>query len=398
MLENLTRQELDEYTLATGIPIHIFYEQEIRYSSNIAAQIQLYNLPLYLLSSLPKELPDTWITTTRENLYFGGLRIQETGEILLFGPFLLTDCTLKQAKAILARLGQEKRDSMDFRQQLNLIQHIDVPQLRHHVSLLYLLLNHCTAPEISSISFTWEHLVPAQLPVILNDEDQDKNAAQSAYVEDHIVDCVRHGKTDELVSFFNAILLDSSGNEPDNFDLELRRGYIFGANTMLSRVARAEGLDLATVNTISDYYIDQLLHAKNVNELNYLFYQFSTHYTEEVRKLKTLHTNSMIANQVNAYIQSHIYEKLSTTRIADALGFSNSYVCSEFKKATGTTITKHLTACKINEVKYLLERGEYSATEISDMLQFSSVTYFCNTFKKYSGMTPLEWKNKQEAI
>ena len=189
MLENLTRQELDEYTLATGIPIHIFYEQEIRYSSNIAAQIQLYNLPLYLLSSLPKELPDTWITTTRENLYFGGLRIQETGEILLFGPFLLTDCTLKQAKAILARLGQEKRDAMDFRQQLNLIQHIDVPQLRHHVSLLYLLLNHCTAPEISSISFTWEHLVPAQLPVILNDEDQDKNAAQSAYVEDHIVDC-----------------------------------------------------------------------------------------------------------------------------------------------------------------------------------------------------------------
>ena len=107
---------------------------------------------------------------------------------------------------------------------------------------------------------------------------------------------------------------------------------------------------------------------------------------------------SMIANQVNAYIQSHIYEKLSTTRIADALGFSNSYVCSEFKKATGTTITKHLTACKINEAKYLLERGEYSATEISDMLQFSSVTYFCNIFKKYSGMTPLEWKNKQEAI
>lgn len=50
---------------------------------------------------------------------------------------------------------------------------------------------------------------------------------------------------------------------------------------MLSRVARAEGSDLATVNTISDYYIDQLLHAKNVNELNYLFYQFSTHYTEE---------------------------------------------------------------------------------------------------------------------
>ena len=74
-----------------NIPCHpspsiSFMSQEIRYSSNIAAQIQLYNLPLYLLSSLPKELPDTWITTTRENLYFGGLRIQETGEILLLVP------------------------------------------------------------------------------------------------------------------------------------------------------------------------------------------------------------------------------------------------------------------------------------------------------------------------
>lgn len=398
MLENLTRQELDEYTLASGIPIHIFYEQEIRYSANIAAQIQLYNLPLYLFSSLPKELPDAWITTTEENLYFGGLRIQETGEILLFGPFLLTDCTLTQAKTILARLGQEKRDAMHFRQQLNLIQHIDVPQLRHHVSLLYLLLNHCTAPEISSISFTWEHFIPTRLPVLLNDEDKNESFAQSAYVEDHIVDCVKHGKTDELVHFFNGMLMDSLVGIPNTLDLETRKGYIFGANTMLSRVARAEGADIATINTISDYYIDQILHTKNVNELNYLFYQFSTHYTEEVRKLKTLHTDSMIANKVNAYIQSHIYEKLSTTRIADALGFSNSYLCSEFKKATGTTITKHLTTCKINEAKYLLERGEYSATEISDMLQFSSVTYFCNTFKKYSGMTPLEWKNKQEAI
>lgn len=234
--------------------------------------------------------------------------------------------------------------------------------------------------------------------MILTDEEDNKNMSLSAYVEDHIVDFVKHGKTDELVGFFNSMLIESSDNVQDSFDLDLRRGYIFGANTMLSRVARAEGVDLTTVNTISDYYIEQILHAQNVNELNYLFYQFSTHYTEEIRKLKALHTDSMIANRVNAYIQSHIYEKLSTTRIADALGFSNSYLCSEFKKATGQTITKHLTTCKINEAKYLLERGEYSATEISDMLQFSSVTYFCNTFKKYSGMTPLEWKNKQDAI
>lgn len=398
MLETLTKQALDEYTLAAGIPIHIFYEREIRYSANISAHIQLYNLPLYLFSSLPEKLPDVWITMTEENLYFGGLRIQKTGEILLFGPILLTDCNLNQAKAILTRLGQEKRDAMDFRQQLNLIKHIDVPQLRHHVSLLYLLLNKCSAPEIPSISFAWATLAPKSLPVILNDEVPTTNPNYSAYVEDNIVEFVRHGKTDDLVRFFNGMLLDTPSTVTKPMDLELRRGYIFGSNTMLSRIAHAEGVDLGTINTISDYYIEQILHAKTLSELNYLFYQSSTHYTEEVRKLKALHTDSMIANRVNAYIQSHIYEKLSTTRIANALGFSNSYLCSEFKKATGTTITKHLTTCKVNEAKYLFERGEYSATEISDMLQFSSVTYFCNTFKKYTGMTPIEWKNKQDAI
>ncbi len=389
-MNHLEKKELEEYSLAMDIPIHIFCNREIRYSFNISTNIQLYNLPLYIYSSLPEDIPDLWITSTAEQLYWGGFKIERTGEFLLLGPILLTDCSPNQAKTILSRLGQQKRDAMDFRQQLNLIKHIDVPQLRHHISLLYLLLNQRLAPEVSVISFTWVQLIPTGLPVILTDEELDRT--QSAYVEDGIIDCVRHGKTDELIKLFNTTLTDVS--VPEGF--ELHRSYICGANTLLSRVARMEGADLATVNVISDYYIDKITNAKNCNELHYLFYQLSIHYTEEIRKLKSLHTDSIIANKVNAYIQSHIYEKLSTSRIADALGFSNTYLCAIFKKATGQTITKYITQCKVSEAQYLLERGEFSATEISDMLQFSTVTYFCSIFKKCSGMTPLEWKNRQE--
>ena len=394
-METLLKETLEEYTMATGLPIHIFSEQEI--CCSIPSDLQLYNLPLYLFTSLPNHLPDAWITSTDEKIYLGGFRIKDGNKILLLGPVFLTDCTVKQAKDILLRLGQNKRDPMEFRHQLNLITHTDVPHLRHHISLLYLLLNREPAKEVSYISFLWMELIHTSLPIILTESKPDQIKA-GAYVEDHILDCVRHGKTNELIRLFNDMLLEDPLEHPKQDDLDLRKSYIFGANTMLSRTARGEGVDLATVNTLSDYYIEHILQTTTISELNYLFYQFSTHYTEEIRKLKTLHTDSLLANKVGAYIQSHIYEKLSTKTIADALGFSDSYLCSEFKKATGTTITKYLTQCKINEAKYLLERSDSTITELADILQFSSVTYFCNIFKKYAGATPVEWKNRPDAV
>ena len=121
------------------------------------------------------------------------------------------------------------------------------------------------------------------------------------------------------------------------------------------------------------------------------FYQICLHYTKEIAKLQKFQCASQLAQKVNSYIQSHLYDKMSTSLIADALNFSESYVCAEFKKATGITLTAYVQTCKINEAKYLLEQHSLSPSEISTLLGYSSPSYFGVVFKKETSLTPGEW-------
>ncbi len=73
-----------------------------------------------------------------------------------------------------------------------------------------------------------------------------------------------------------------------------------------------------------------------------------------------------------------------------------NYLSSLFSEIEGTTIEKYFIAQKIEKVKELLVYDELSLSEIAFRLNYSSVAYLSNQFKKVTGLTPSHFKQIRE--
>lgn len=98
--------------------------------------------------------------------------------------------------------------------------------------------------------------------------------------------------------------------------------------------------------------------------------------------------------------QVHYQEKDSKTNLSDilsdALHHDYNYLSNLFSDIEGTTIEKYFIAQKIEKVKELLVYDELSLSEIADRMNYSSVAYLSNQFKKVTGLTPSHFKQIRE--
>ena len=67
-----------------------------------------------------------------------------------------------------------------------------------------------------------------------------------------------------------------------------------------------------------------------------------------------------------------------------------------FSTVTGSTIEKYLIQLKIEKVKDLLLRDEFTLSEIAYQLDYSSVQYLSSQFKSVVGVTVVEYRKNPD--
>ncbi|TXH53015.1 MAG: AraC family transcriptional regulator [Bacteroidia bacterium] len=107
--------------------------------------------------------------------------------------------------------------------------------------------------------------------------------------------------------------------------------------------------------------------------------------SKTIEKIKTL-IIELIYNQNNE-LSINLSEFLSQKLAVDYASLSNL-----FSEVEGTTIEKYFILQKIERVKELLMYDEMSLSEIAFLLNYSSVGYLSNQFKKVTGLTPSHFK------
>jgi AraC-like DNA-binding protein len=78
--------------------------------------------------------------------------------------------------------------------------------------------------------------------------------------------------------------------------------------------------------------------------------------------------------------------------ISDKLKLDYTYISKTFSEVKGITIEQFIIAHKIERVKELLLYDELNLTQISYMLNYSSVGHLSRQFKKVTGLTPSFFK------
>ena len=75
-----------------------------------------------------------------------------------------------------------------------------------------------------------------------------------------------------------------------------------------------------------------------------------------------------------------------------------SYFSKLFAAETGTTVKAYILSVKINMAKNMLEKTDYSITDISYSLGFSSQSAFTAAYKKLTGETPARYRKNLKYI
>ena len=107
---------------------------------------------------------------------------------------------------------------------------------------------------------------------------------------------------------------------------------------------------------------------------------------------------SRIIEKIKNIIIELVHRRDNDTRtnlselLSSELHHDYNYLSNLFSEVEGTTIEKYFIAQKIEKVKELLVYDELSLSEIAFRLNYSSVAYLSNQFKKVTGLTPSHFR------
>ena len=216
-------------------------------------------------------------------------------------------------------------------------------------------------------------------------------------IEETMTDIVRRGDTAALRQWLSSAPAVRGGVIASEQLRQLKNTFIVTA-TLVSRAAIRGGLDTDDSLALSDAYIQraETLHAQS--ELINLQYNMVLEFTEQVEKIRRGRSPSKLAADVANYVQHHLSERISTEELARELFMSRTHLSAKFKKETGQTLTDFILNEKTEEAKRLLRYSDRSASDISAYLGFSGGGHFARVFKKYSGLTPNEYREKHSRI
>lgn len=98
-----------------------------------------------------------------------------------------------------------------------------------------------------------------------------------------------------------------------------------------------------------------------------------------------------LQDEIVYFLSSRLYDDFSLDDLCAKLHYGKTRLCSFFKQKTGMSIYQTYLKLKVDEAKKLIRRGN-SFADISNKLYFDSVSHFSLVFKRYTGMTPREYK------
>ena len=78
--------------------------------------------------------------------------------------------------------------------------------------------------------------------------------------------------------------------------------------------------------------------------------------------------------------------------VAAHVHLNPSYFSTMFRQATGSTFKEYLSMVRVEESKRLLANTDYSLIDIAVATGFQDQSYFSKVFKRYTGLTPGQYR------
>ena len=103
---------------------------------------------------------------------------------------------------------------------------------------------------------------------------------------------------------------------------------------------------------------------------------------------------SVVSSHVKRLIDQRYQEPLTLDQLAEAVHVSKYYLSHAFTEDYGIAPINYLIAKRIEESRNLLSTTDYSISQVANFTGFSSQSYFSQSFRKFTGVTPAEYRRQ----
>ncbi len=102
--------------------------------------------------------------------------------------------------------------------------------------------------------------------------------------------------------------------------------------------------------------------------------------------------NRMELDRIITYMETHLSEKITISRLASLAHMNANYFIQVFTKTYGTSPLKMLNQIKLENIRQSLEKTDDPISEIALRMGFDDISYFSKFTKKYLGFSPRDYR------
>ena len=100
------------------------------------------------------------------------------------------------------------------------------------------------------------------------------------------------------------------------------------------------------------------------------------------------------ADKIISYLHENFSGAITNSQLAELFHYHPNYINSLIRAKTGMSLRSYLLNIRIAKAVTLLETTHFSVTQIAQEVGFCDISYFSNYFKKVTGRSPKEFRNK----
>lgn len=126
-----------------------------------------------------------------------------------------------------------------------------------------------------------------------------------------------------------------------------------------------------------------------------LYYNFYAEVVPYLEAVPPIHYSDALIKAIR-YVEERYAQDFQMEELAAHISISPSRLYYLFQKELSTTPIKYRNKCRIEHAAKDLRSGDFPMEQIAERNGFHSVSYFRETFKGYTGMTPVQYMESQQ--
>lgn len=342
------------------------------------------------------ELGETYIFSCHANLNHIVFPLVNQNTLfgsILVGPFLMDEPDSTLVLGLDKRFHMSTTALLDLYEELDSIQIIPSQMVTHISRLLYYLFSDLILEGKRQLAVNKGKLYQQSR---INESIQNLKCNDSETVthypielEQELMTKVKTGNLEGAKATLNDLLgyvFFSEGNS-----LEYVKNRSVELCSLLSRAAIEGGATSDNIFRVNNQFLMSQNSIHSLDDLCYKLQETVEIFTECVFNYIP-NKNSEIVKKAIQYIAQNFSRNLSLDEVARHVHLNPAYFSTIFKQSTGSSFKEYLNMVRIEESKRLLANTNYSVIDIALATGFEDQSYFSKVFKKYTGLTPKQYR------